>query len=155
MGKCSRGCRGWAHFNIGVDLEGIERCDECDAFPSDRAAVEAHDKHCTCGAGACIPIQGCHDCHISFVGKMEAKIDNDQAVCKSCFARRHPAPLFDTNPEKAGGLVFEAIDNLWGEIRLAAARTEQGELIIPMRDAETACKAFLKVVDLTYGPAES
>lgn len=59
---CSLGCPGWAHFNVGEAGEGIQRCDECDAFPDDDAASWAHAKHCTCGATAesgCIRCHGC------------------------------------------------------------------------------------------------
>lgn len=60
--RCSHGCPGWAHFNLGADRESIERCDECDRFADDEEATAAHDLLCRCGAGADSRILRCHWC---------------------------------------------------------------------------------------------
>jgi hypothetical protein len=80
--ECSPGCLGWAHFNVGVSSEGIERCDECDKFEDDFAATKAHDKHCRCGAGVDKGILICHACG----GDAKRKIVMDErAFCsKKC-----------------------------------------------------------------------
>lgn len=36
---CDPGCPGWALFDEGTDREAVQRCDECNRFEDDDAAV--------------------------------------------------------------------------------------------------------------------
>lgn len=82
-------CRGWAHFNVGTDREGIERCDNCQQFEDDDAAARAHDLHCKCGAGADRRAQRCHQCGAErpFPGYWAGRglvEKNDRLYCSEC-----------------------------------------------------------------------
>jgi len=77
-------CRGWAHFNLGDAREGIQRCDQCDAFAGDDDALIAHDQHCRCGMGVDKVAERCHLCAGPAKDVTGWLAINEQLLCPDC-----------------------------------------------------------------------
>lgn len=92
LAPCSAGCPGWAHFNLGADREGIQKCDDCVRFATDEEASEAHASHCRCLMGVDSEAEVCHYCDESLWDGSHVT-DEHRVACDDCHQKRREAPL--------------------------------------------------------------